>query len=272
MQLKTIRHLWGVEEPPSTFFTKVRAENYHGVESALPASGTETAFRGLLDENGLEYIAQIFTDGPTFVEHIESFRRQARAAVEMKAVMVNCHGGKDGWSLADSLHFYRAAIEIERDLGIPVAHETHRGRILFNPWITRDILNEIPDLALCCDFSHWVCVAERLLPDCGEIIAQCAERCLHLHARVGYEQGPQVPDPRAPEYQVHVETHEKWWDIIWSAQEKSGMTYSYLTPEFGPPTYLPTLPFSNKPVASLEEICLWQVERQRQRFHNRVAK
>ena len=47
------------------------------------------------------------------------------------------------------------------------------------------------------DFSHWVCVCERLIEDQIDIVRQCAERCLHVHARVGYEEGPRSPN-RAP--------------------------------------------------------------------------
>jgi site-specific recombinase XerD len=44
-------------------------------------------------------------------------------------------------------------------------------------------------------------VAERMLHTETEIIRQCADRCIHIHARVGYEEGPQVPDP-------HMRWHE----------------------------------------------------------------
>lgn len=97
-------------------------------------------------------------------------------------------------------------------------------------------------------------------------IRQCADHCLHLHARVGYEQGPQVPDPRAPEYQRHLETHETWWRTVWEAQAKRGFRISTLTPEFGPPDYLHTLPSTRAPVSNLEEICDRQAQRQAENF------
>ena len=58
------------------------------------------------------------------------------------------------------------------------------------------LLLRFPDLKLSCDLSHWVCITERLLTSEGEIIVLAAEHCLHGHARVGYENGPQVADPR----------------------------------------------------------------------------
>jgi len=121
-------------------------------------------------------------------------------------------------------------------------------------------------LKLTCDFSHWVCVAERLLEDCGDIIQLAAQRCQHLHARVGFEEGPQVSDPRAPEWARHVAVHEGWWDQIWSAQAKRGLEIPTLTPEFGPAPYLPLLPYTQMPVANLSDICDWMAHRQKNRF------
>jgi hypothetical protein len=147
-----------------------------------------------------------------------------------------------------------------------VAHETHRGRALYNPWITRRLLRHFAPLRLCCDFSHWVCVCERLVDTEIDILRECAARCIHLHARVGYEEGPQVPDPRAPEYQRHLEAHERWWQLIWEAQAAAGHLRSTLTPEYGPPDYLHTLPYSKMPVANLWEVCDWQAQRSAARF------
>jgi hypothetical protein len=137
---------------------------------------------------------------------------------------------------------------------------------MYNPWTTRDLLKAVPGLKLTCDFSHWVCVAERLLDGEWSILRQCADHAVHIHARVGYEEGPQVPDPRVPEYRRHLEAHERWWDLVWDRQSNLGHPVTTLTPEFGPPDYLHTLPGSQIPVADLGEICAWQAQRQAERF------
>jgi hypothetical protein len=132
------------------------------------------------------------------------------------------------------------------------------------------LISRFDTLRLCADFSHWVCVGERLLEDQDDILQRCAQRTIHLHARVGYEEGPQVPDPRAPEYQRHCEAHERWWEWIWAAQAARGDTETTLTPEFGPPAYLQTLPYTNVPVANLWDICDWQAQRQAEKFAQRA--
>jgi sugar phosphate isomerase/epimerase len=270
MKLILIRHLWGVNGPWEQVFPQFQQAGYGGVEGRVPPSGERKRFRALLQEHGFEFIPQIFTQGHTVAEHVESFRVHVAEAAALQPRLINAHSGRDAFTNAESGRFFGEALRIEAEAGVPVAHETHRGRILFNPWITSRLLQEFGALKLCCDFSHWVCVCERLLDDARPILRQCAARCLHLHARVGYEQGPQVPDPRAPEYRRHLAAHERWWRLVWQAQQQRGDRVSTLTPEFGPPAYLHTLPFTQVPVSDLREICDWQARRQAANFTRRV--
>jgi len=130
-------------------------------------------------------------------------------------------------------------------------------------------VDAVPELKLTADLSHWVCVCERLLESSEiDIVKKIAPRVHHIHARVGYEEGPQVPDPRAPEWKAHVEAHEQWWKIIWETQFSSGMKTTTVTPEYGPPDYLHTLPYTMTPVAKLWDICNWAKDRLRANFEN----
>jgi hypothetical protein len=157
-------------------------------------------------------------------------------------------------------------MSIVEDRGVVVSFETHRSRSFLNPWTTRDILRQLPALKLTCDFSHWCVVCERLVDTEPDVIALCAERAHHVHARVGYDQGAQVPHPAAPEYREALEAHERWWTQIWRSQAQRGTSVSTMTPEFGPDGYLHCLPFTGAPVADLGQINTWMAERQRRRF------
>jgi sugar phosphate isomerase/epimerase len=266
MQLLLARHLWGVAESWEVALPQFAAAGYRAIETPAPPPAERARFRSLLDANGLQYIAMIFTSGATVADHLAAFRSQVAAAAELNPILINAHSGRDAWNADDADRFFAEALTIEADMPIPVAHETHRGRATFTPWATARLLDRFDQLRLCCDLSHWVCVCERLIDDQEAIIRQCATRCIHLHARVGYEQGPQAPDPRAPEYRPHLEAHERWWGMIWDAQAARGMPVSTLTPEYGPPGYLHTLPYTNVPVADLRAICDWQAQRATAQF------
>ncbi len=271
MQLLLVRHLWGMVGSPVELFPRIKKQGYAAIESVLPDVQEQERFSDLLQEHDLQYIPQVLTQGKTVEEHLTSFRQQIERAQRFGPKMINCHSGRDSWSLEQAFSFFGQALAIEAQMGVSVAHETHRSRILFHPVITHQMLKRFEKLQLCCDLSHWVCVCERLLDDQLETIQLCAERCIHLHARVGHEQGPQVSDPRAPEFARHLEAHESWWDMIWDAQERRGIQESTVTPEFGPPGYLQVLPYTQAPVADLEDICNWQAQRQATRFARRSS-
>jgi len=272
MKLKLVRHLWGVDLTRGLrhYLPQWREQGYEALEVSIRYVPDRAAFLRFLEENRFEWLPQVysclFTPGGTVSEHLASLREQIEECLDHNPIFFNAQSGYDGWSPAEAEDFYGAALSLEKEIGIPIAHETHRQRYFGNPWQTRDILRKFPDLRLTCDFSHWVCVCERLLPDCAEVITLAASQCLHLHARVGHEEGPQVPDPSAPAYASHLVAHERWWEQIWHSQLARGFAISTLTPEFGPPPYLQTLPHTNLPVADLTKVCDWMATRQRQRF------
>ena len=89
----------------------------------------------------------------------------------------------------------------------------------------------------------------------------------HIQARVGYDQGPQVPHPAAPEHAAALDFHERHWEAVWRSQQARGYAVTTLTPEFGPDGYLHHLPFTDMPVADLWSLNQWIGQRQRQHFH-----
>ena len=50
-------------------------------------------------------------------------------------------------------------------------------------------------------------VHESGLEDQAENLELAIAHADYIHARVGYAEGPQIPDPRAPEWQHAVERH-----------------------------------------------------------------
>lgn len=259
-----MKALWGMEGSLESMFERIAIAGYDGIESPLPNvmkdilgfPAEEKQFRRLLEQYKLDYIAMVFTGD----NHADSFSDQIERAVTFSPIKINSHSGKDGMSFNEQLAFFEKAQAVEQKLDIPIGHETHRGRAMFTPWTTAALLREFPELKLTSDFSHWVCVCESLLEDQTENMELAFQRTIHIHSRVGFAQGPQVPHPAAPEYAVELSAHENWWKRIIQIHEKAGMQLT-VTPEFGPPAYMPRLPFTNQPVADLWQVCLWMKHR-----------
>jgi len=64
---------------------------------------------------------------------------------------------------------FEEALGAERQAGVEIGHETHRGRLLFAPWDTASYEKQLPEFKLTTDFSHWVTVCERLPDDQTEV-------------------------------------------------------------------------------------------------------
>jgi len=43
-------------------------------------------------------------------------------------------------SVDETSEYFEGALQMEEHVRVPVLHETHRKRILYSPWVTRDIV------------------------------------------------------------------------------------------------------------------------------------
>jgi hypothetical protein len=103
------------------------------------------------------------------------------------------------------------------------------------------------------------------LHDQEETINLALERTEHIHARIGHPEGPQVNDPRAPEWEAAVKAHFAWWDKVVERKKKQGGRITFLT-EFGPPDYMPTMPYTRKPLADQWAINVHMMQLLRKRY------
>jgi len=268
MELKIYKALWGMTGSLEEQLIRVKEANYDGVEGRIPAAEDVDVFTRLRKELALGYVAAVFTEAP---DHLISFERQLEQAADFQPDLISSQSATDSMSFENQRVFFRGALEAERRLGLVVAHETHRQRAMFTPWTTSALCREFPELKLTADYSHWVCVCERFLEDQSEHLDIASSRAIHLHGRIGFPEGSQVNDPRAPENRKALLYHEEWWKQIVTERLLAGAEVFTFNPEFGPPGYMPTLPFTRQPVVDLWEICLWMADRFRARFPEMLA-
>lgn len=182
-------------------------------------------------------------------EHLADFERILQEGAAFRPLFATCLGGSDLWGFDEACDFIRGALLLAEKSGVEVSFETHRSRPTFHPLATCELLRRIPAMRLTCDFSHWCCVCERLLPDeMPEVLDLCAARCRHLHLRVGHAQGPQVADPRSAHHRDDLDAHLRWWKRVAALSGASPLT---ATPEFGPDGYQSLDAATGRPVGSL---------------------
>lgn len=278
MELALYRTLWGHDGSLDDAVRDCVEAGFQGIEGPAPVGlAAREEFFQTLRSTGLDWIAEVSTctppgkyvplPGRSVDEHLQSLEEGIVRSLEGAPLFINTMAGYDAWSFPDALKFYQGVVGLQDKHGIIISVETHRGRSTYNPWQTRDLLLALPELRITCDFSHWCVVSERLILDeAPDILMLAAEHAHHIQPRIGYAQGPQVPDPRAPEYADALAAHERWWTCVWESMAARGFSRFTMTPEFGPDGYLQCAPFSGVPVADLWEINRWIGLKQRERF------
>ncbi|WP_299596575.1 TIM barrel protein [uncultured Microbulbifer sp.] len=258
MRLDFFCTYWGSHHIPLVdFVEKVLAAGYRGIETPIPdARNQQEQIAALMSASGIELIAQVvLCKEPNYANYRAQYLDEVTALAELKPRMINCHTGRDYFSREQNLELIGAAQAIADQHGVPIVHETHRGRFSFNPWTIEEYLDALPELRLTADFSHWCVVSESLLEHHPKLIQRIAPRCGYIHARVGHSNGPQIVDPRSPHWQGEVDAHIHWWQTILDSQEDR--TAFAITPEFGPPTYMPVHPQTNAPLVNQWDINLY---------------
>lgn len=209
--------MWGLESLSYAEAAKrVKAAGYDGMEIAARDKNYQEVWKAVRD-NGLELVLMAFGGSATFAEHKPKFRDDLLELAAQKPLFINSHTGKDFFTYEQNAELIQVAAEVQKQTGVKILHETHRGRFSYSAPAIQYYIQNIPDLRLTGDFSHWVNVAESYLTDQVGNMTRAMERTDHIHCHVGQPEAPQVSDPRAP-------------------------------------GYLPTLPYTNQPVVSQWDI------------------
>jgi sugar phosphate isomerase/epimerase len=251
-KLKLLATNWGFPGTLEEYCAKVKKEGYDGIELWWPLEKKDQDdLFDCLHRHELEVGFLCGGSDSNFQKHLDQFVQMVDAAAKesiQKPLYINCHTGRDYFSFEQGKTFLEHTIELSKSTGIKICNETHRSRLLYSAPVARHYMESLPELRVTFDVSHWCNVHESLLADQTETLDLTLQRVDHIHARIGHPEGPQVNDPRAPEWDPAVKAHFAWWDKIVEMKKQKGEVLTILT-EFGPPDYMPTLPYTRQPLA-----------------------
>jgi len=229
------------------FCKKVKDEGYDGIEYGIPRTDTEKDLGEIwnaAEKYGLSIIAQHYdTYDADFSKHFDLYNSWLEKIRPYPVVKINSQTGKDFFSFEQN----KKLIDAATATGLNIVHETHRNKFAFAAHIAKQYFERIPDLKITLDISHWVCVAESYLEDQPQAVETALARTDHLHARVGYPEGPQVADPEDATWEDALKIHLAWWDKIYQRKQKERSVMT-ITPEFGPFPYMVHVPSTRNPV------------------------
>ena len=267
MSIKFYAPQWGNALPFATFCQNVKAAGYDGVEMALPFDFAERQeIIDTLNQHELELIGQYFQSFESDLEeHAQNYEKYLRNLIAARPIFINCQTGKDFFTFDQNKRLFDVANRISAETGVKIIHETHRGKSLFAAHVCRDYLTKLPDLRICLDISHWCTVHESLLENQTEAVNVAIAHTDHIHSRVGHPEGPQVNDPRAPEWAATLDAHLTWWDNVVDAHRTADKQLT-ITTEFGPATYMPVMPYTQLPIGNQWEINVYMMNLLKNRY------
>ncbi|MBV7397147.1 sugar phosphate isomerase/epimerase family protein [Mameliella sediminis] len=271
------RTSWGLVGPGgpwprlSDFVEDTAKEGYAGVEFPLAALTFEegaadqviNTLRQRAAQKGLQVIVQVATRPAEYGsarDHLAEFRKQAAVAAALGASKLVVHAGSDGFDEGTAVSYLRDCMAAAADHGLAALMETHRGRLLNDPWRCARLMEALPEMRLTLDLSHWHVIVDREPLDLMDLFDEAARRSGHVHARVGHEKGAQVPHPGDPHWARHLALYRRWWSIARDAVQSRGGVFT-VTPEYGPPPYMNTRPFSHERDADLLDLNRWMRDR-----------
>ena len=268
-ELKILATNWGFPGNTDQFCAAAKKEGYDGIEIWWPREkNAQDELFAALKKHSLDVGFLCGAFQAEWKEHLEQFKNDITAAATntiQKPLYINCHSGRDYFSFEQNKAFIDHTTKTTKETGITICHETHRSRIMFAASLTRLYMEKIPELKLTFDVSHWCNVHESMLADQQDTVNMALQRVEHIHARIGHPEGPQVNDPRAPEWEAVVKQHFDWWDIVAERKKKNGERMTILT-EFGPADYMPTLPYTRQPLADQWAINVHMMKLLRKRY------
>ena len=268
-KLKVLATNWGFNGTLDEYCAKAKKEGYDGIEIWWPLEKKDQdELFAILKNHDLEVGFLCGGSDSNYQKHLDQFVQMIDGAANetvQRPLYINCHSGRDYFTYEQGKTFIAHTSALAKSTGIKICHETHRSRLLYAAPIARHYIETIPELRVTFDVSHWCNVHESLLDDQQETVNLTLQRVDHIHARVGHAEGPQVNDPRAPEWDHAVKAHFAWWDKIVELKKQKGDTLTILT-EFGPPDYMPTLPYTRQPLADQWAVNVYMMQQIRNRY------
>jgi sugar phosphate isomerase/epimerase len=259
MEVNYICTFWGCEnQSAKEFLSNVVANGYDGVEINFP---DDTHFiqefieelqkiRNTVHPNFVFIAQQVISNKNESVnDYMQRITERLTFLTTLKPDAINSHTGKDFFDFGDNCKIIETTEHIVKNSGIPIWHEIHRGRFSFHLKTLLKYLDVFPNLNLIADFSHFCVVSESNLDDQQDLLKQIYPNIKHIHARIGFEQSPQVNHPFAPEWKDYLEKYVIWWKEIIQIHQKRNYSAISITPEFGPFPYMPQEPFTKKPLS-----------------------
>lgn len=247
-KLEVFQSLWameirqpGVQERPMEENFRMAAEaGYDGlcIDPAVDEIDHFREYKSLYREFGLKCMVNAF---PATVDELPALLELGR---ELDASLVNVIGQVMPLTVEEGVPVIRQWMSDAEKAGLPVLFETHRDCTLNDLYYTLQLIEEVPEMRLCADLSHFVIDREMRIPlndTDRNYMNRILERSDCFQGRVANREQIQVQID-FPQHQEWVEQFKTWWRDgirMWRERNDEDATLVFLC-ELGPPPYAMT--------------------------------
>jgi len=244
-KLKVYQSLWAMElRRPDGFewtdeerFKMIADAGYDGIclDPAAHEIEENLAKKPLFEKYGLACMVNAFPQTD------DDLRKLLQFSIDMKATNFSIIGTIYPLSAAKTVPIIRNWIEIAKGMGVNIMFETHRDCITNDMFMVLELIEAVPDMRLCADFSHYVLNRELSLP-MSEEFKQHFEVLTHrsdcFQGRISNREQIQIPIG-FPQHAEWVDLFKQFWNDgfkSWRARNDQDAELVFLC-ELGPPQY-----------------------------------
>lgn len=176
-----------------------------------------------------------------FPKNDDDLRKLLELSKELGSPLMNIIGVTYPLTAKDAEPIVRRWIDISDEIGVPILFETHRDCITNDMFFTLELLDRVPEMRLCADFSHYALNRELTMPVdefWEDLFERLIKRSDSFQGRIASHEQIQVPI-QFPQHQVYVEQFKNWWRSgmrQWSQRSGADDELIFLC-ELGPPPY-----------------------------------
>lgn len=223
--------------PLAQMMEKIAAADFDGVDIVY-ADYSQDELLPLLSQWGLACTVTAFPDS------IDALQPALAFALALDARHINIIGAVYPFSVEEGARYVRGWLELCHNADMPVTLETHRDCITTDMLYTLQLMDAVPEMALCADLSHFVVGRELKWPISSETQSQIEavlDRSVAFQGRVASREQIQL--------QISFPHHKEWFDQFtdwwtygfrsWQRRNSNDAVLNFLC-ELGPREYAMT--------------------------------
>ncbi|NOR21032.1 MAG: sugar phosphate isomerase/epimerase [Xanthomonadales bacterium] len=218
-------------------FAMAKDAGYHGlcIDPAVDEIDKMLKLKPLFEDHGLKCMVNAFP------HNVEELSPLLELANEMNATLVNVIGAVMPLKVDEGVAVVERWMQDAQQADIPLLFETHRDCTLNDLYYALQLIEEVPEMRLCADLSHYVIDREMPIPLSGRdrsFMSRILNRSDCFQGRISNREQIQIQID-FPQHQAWVEQFKSWWKegiLGWRQRSDADATLPFLC-ELGPPPY-----------------------------------